>query len=46
MITAAAPAFLPLQPSVTSGARLDPDRLRSGGCDLQQQVQGHDLQLP
>jgi hypothetical protein len=32
MITAAAPAFLPLQPSVTSGARLNPHRLRSGGC--------------
>jgi hypothetical protein len=35
MITGSRACFLPLQASVTSGARPDPHRLRSGGCDLQ-----------
>jgi hypothetical protein len=41
MITAAAPAFPNLRPSVTnvSGQRDD-------SCDLQLRNQGHDLQLP
>jgi hypothetical protein len=41
MITAAAPAFLPVQASVTS---VTPPL--SGNRDLRIRSQGHDLQLP
>jgi hypothetical protein len=46
MITAAAPLFPRLRPSVTSVSGSHDVPPAHGGCDLRLRNQGHDLQLP